>query len=308
MTGSVRMTNNRTAAVNVPSQQSFTRWHENPSEQKAFLDLVNTEGFALEDVVHETLSRCRHCDELHSNEVFEAASHRGGGRAEIDLWAKIGTRIFLIESKRSDYDLVFLQSKESKKDIHLIIESQQNTFVTNRAAYSHIPCVSKQVIEVLGADDFLTLQKLQKKPNLPIRSTRDEYVRNFLRQALFNTEILLHNQFNSPNRQKQGYRAFIPLIVTNAKLLSGTYSRSDIDNNAKLTKIEIEPIEVAAFNHAEILRWGKDYEQIIIHNGQPAHGNRLCDDERYKGSHNKTVFVVSKDHLLKFIDHTINWM
>ena len=306
------MANTKTATVKTPSQQFYSRWHENPSEQKAFLDLVNTEGFALEDVIYEMLSRHKHGAELHPREVFEGAPHHGGGRAEIDLWAKIGSRIFLIESKRSDYDLVFLQNKESNRDIHLIIESPQNTFVTNRTAYSHISCISEQVIEVLGADDFLTLQRQQKKPNLPIRSSRDEYMRNFLRQALFNTEILLHNQSNAPDRQKQGYQAFnqafIPIIVTNAKLLSGTYSRSDIDNNAKLTKIEIEPIEVAAFNHAEILRWGKDYEQIIAHNGQPAHGNRLCDDERYMGSHNKTVFVVSKDHLLKFIDHTMNWM
>lgn len=301
------MTIKQAATTKTPPQQPFSGWHENPSEQKAFLDLVNTEGFALEDVVYETLSRCPHRIDLHPGEVFEGAPHRGGGRVEIDLWAKTGSRVFLIESKRSDYDLVFLQSKESHKDIHIIIDNHLCTYVTNRTAYSHIPCVSKQVMEVLGTEDGLALQRQQKKSNLPLRSSRDEYVRNSLRQALFNTEVLLHDQFNNPDRKKQRNRSFIPIIVTNAKLLLGTYSRSDIDANARLAKVELQPIGVAAFNHAEILKWGVDYEHTIDHFGQPANGQRFHTDERYIGSHNKTVFIVSKDHLLDFIDHTMNW-
>ncbi len=139
------MTPKQTATTNTPPQQPLREWHENPSEQKAFLDLVNTEGFALEDVVHEMLFRCQHRLDLHPGEVFEGAAHRGGGRVEIDLWARIGGRVFLIESKRSDYDLIFLQNKESKRDIHLIIDSPENTFVTTcpfcryrQAALKHV--------------------------------------------------------------------------------------------------------------------------------------------------------------------------
>ncbi len=102
------------------------------------------------------------------------------------------------------------------------------------------------------------------------------------------------------------WRTFIPVIVTNAKLLSGTYNSSDINNDASLTKIDLQPIPVAAINHAEILKWGDSYKSTVSHIGQPMWRNMHMDDERYKGSHNKTVFVVLKDSLLNFIDHMID--
>jgi len=307
MAGNVKMANNKPSAIHPSSQKTFNVWYENPAEQQILLNLINTEGFILEDVVHETLSRCPHRIELHPGEVFEGAPHRGGGRVEIDLWAKIEGRTFLIESKRSDYDLVFLQNQASGRDIHIIVDSNEATSVTNRTAYQHIPSVSKKVIEVLGTEDTLVLQRQQKKPNLPIRSSREEYVHSFMRQALFNMEVLLHNRFSDPDRKKQRFQTFIPIIVTNARLLSGVYEKSSIDTDAKLIKIEPKPIGVAALNHAEILKWGANYEHTITHNGRPAHGARIIDDERYIGSHLKTVFIVSKDHLLKFIDDTMNW-
>jgi hypothetical protein len=303
----IKTVNNKPSTADASSQQAFTTWYENPVEQQILLNLINTEGFILEDVVHETLSRCPGRIELHPGEVFEGAPHRGGGRVEIDLWAKIEGRTFLIESKRSDYDLVFLQNQASGRDIHIIVDSSEATFVTNRTAYQHIPCVSKKVIEVLGTEDTQALQRQQKKSNLPIRSSREEYVHSFMRQALLNMEVLLHNRFNDPDRKKQSFQTFIPIIVTNARLLSGIYERSSIDTDSKLIKIEPKPIGVVALNHAEILKCGANYEHTITHNGRPAHGNRIADDKRYIGSHLKTVFVVSKDHLLKFIDDTMSW-
>ena len=300
------MQEKQTAIANPPTPKAFSGWHENPSEQKAFLDLVNYEGFPLEDAVHEILSRCPHRAELHPGEVFEGAPHRGGGRVEIDLWAKIRQRIFLIESKRSDYDLVFLKNNESAKDIHIINGQNSKISVTNRN-YNHLPCVSKQVVEVLEADETPTLQRQKGKPHLPLRSSREEYVRGFLRQALFNMEVLLHSKMSDQSWEKEWPLTFIPLIVTNAKVFSGTYVKSDIDDDAKLAKIDLQPIKVAAFNHAEILKWGATYEKCLSHIGQPVCGNRVHADERYIGSHIKTVFIVSKNHLLEFIDHTMNW-
>jgi len=83
--GNVKMANSKRSTATVPSQQAFKVWYENPAEQQILLNLINSEGFILEDVVQETLSRCPHRIEIHPGEVFEGAPHRGGGRVEIDL-------------------------------------------------------------------------------------------------------------------------------------------------------------------------------------------------------------------------------
>lgn len=291
------------------SSSNISSWHEDKEEQEAFLNLINSEGFILEDTVFEILTSSKHRAELHPNEVFEGAPHRGGNRVEIDLWANIEGRTFLFESKRSDFDWVFLQNSDAKKDVHLITGTNQEVHVTNRVL-SHITVVSQQVIEVLEENEKPVLVKNTKKntsKKIAKRSSRDDYVHNHLRQALFNIETLIHSQLDELN-SRRGHiaRVFIPVIVTNAKLLSGTYSNSDITDDASLSKIDLQPISFAAINHAEILKWGDNHEYIVSHIGQPMWGNMLMSDERYKGSYNKTVFVVTKDSLLSFIDHMIN--
>lgn len=65
-------------------------WHEDPNEQQVLLNLLNREGFALEDAVYETLSTYRHYINLHRGDVFEGVPHRESDRIEIDLWAQSG--------------------------------------------------------------------------------------------------------------------------------------------------------------------------------------------------------------------------
>jgi hypothetical protein len=79
-------------------------WHEDPNEQQVLLNLLNREGFALEDAVYEALSTYRHDINLHRGDVFEGVPHRENDRIEIDLWAQSGNFVFLIESKKSEYD------------------------------------------------------------------------------------------------------------------------------------------------------------------------------------------------------------
>ena len=100
----------------------------------------------------------------------------------------------------------------------------------------------------------------------------------------------------------ESYRLFIPIIVTNARLLSASYKISDIDQDARLTRLNLQPIQAAALNHAEVLKWGSSYEKEIEHIGQPTAGILFRDDTRYKGSHNKTVFIVTKSNLVNFIN------
>ena len=105
-----------------------------------------------------------------------------------------------------------------------------------------------------------------------------------------------------PSENQSPHLVYIPILVTNAKLLAGTYTTSDIGANVNLSKLNLSQVNYTAINHTEILRCGPGYEQIICHDGQPKWGNMLRDDERYIGSHNKTVFVVSKEALLDFLE------
>ncbi|OJU80678.1 MAG: hypothetical protein BGO10_02560 [Chlamydia sp. 32-24] len=289
-------------------QSTIQNWYEDPNEQQVLLNLLNREGFLLEDAVYEILSRNKNETILHRGEVFEGPPHRDNGRTEIDLWIKSGSFIFLIESKRSEYDWIFLQDQNAVKDVHLITGPNKTVSVHNRTL-NFIDCVSKQVVEVLADDSKPILCKQSPKGKsqniLPVRSSRDELVRTALRQALFNIESLIHSHLNDDSWGAP-HRIFIPIIVTNAKLLSGRYDGSDVDSKVNLNKITLTPIKVAAFNHSEILRWGNDYEKILPHIGQPAYSNQFRDDDRFRGSHNKTVFILSKDHLLSFIDQIKN--
>ncbi len=103
-------------------QNAIHHWYEDPNEQQVLLNLLNREGFLLEDAVYEILSRNKHEAILHRGEVFEGAPHRDISRTEIDLWIKSGNFIFLIESKRSEYDWIFLQDQHAAKDVHLIMK------------------------------------------------------------------------------------------------------------------------------------------------------------------------------------------
>lgn len=283
-------------------------WHEDPNEQQVLLNLLNREGFALEDAIYETLSAYRHELKLHRGDVFEGVPHRDNDRVEIDLWAQSGNFVFLLESKKSEYDWIFLQNKSIAKDVH-IISGPEKTVSTHNRILNCVDCVSKQVVEILPTDERTSLYRQtqnQKTKNivLPVRSAREDLARSAIRQALFNLEILMHDQLlNDHTWRGPSHRIFIPVIVTNAPLFSCTYDASDINSNADLTKIALKPITIAAFNHSEILRWGHHYENNLCHKGNPAHISEIRnDDERFKDTHNKTVFVVSKNHLLPFID------
>lgn len=290
-------------AVSVPRH-----WHEDPNEQQVLLNLLNREGFALEDAIYETLSTYRHELKLHRGDVFEGVPHRDNDRIEIDLWAQSGNFVFLLESKKSEYDWIFLQNQGSAKDVH-IISGPEKTVSTRNRKLNCVDCVSKQVVEVLPTDDKTSLYRQtqnQKTKNimLPVRSAREDLARSAIRQALFNLEILMHDHLlNDETWRGQSHRIFIPVVVTNAPLFCCTYDASDINSNADLTKIALKPITTAAFNHSEILRWGHHYENNLCHVGNPAHISEIRNnDERFKDTHNRTVFVVSKNHLLAFID------
>ena len=86
------------------SKTIYTAWYEDPNECEALLNLINVEGFVLEEAVHEMIARISFVGgfDVHTNKVFEGAPHRGKDLAEIDLWLKINNFVFLIESKRSD--------------------------------------------------------------------------------------------------------------------------------------------------------------------------------------------------------------
>lgn len=302
------MQNNRKNEINKEQSSITSRyWHETPSEQQILLNLLNREGFALEDAVYEALRTYGYDIKLHRGDIFEGVSHRENDRIEIDLWAQSGNFVFLLESKKSDYDWIFLQNQGIDKDVHIISGAEKTVSIQNRIL-TFINSVSRQVVEVLSNENKTALHQQtqnQKTKNilLPLRSAREDLARSAIRQALFNLEILIHAQLLSDDTWKGlSHRVFIPVVITNAPLFSCFYDASDINANADLTKITLKPIDAVAFNHSEILRWGRQYENNLLHIGKPACGMQFLDDERFKNTHNKTVFIVSKTHLLTFID------
>jgi hypothetical protein len=162
-----------------PQQKTIANaWYEDENECKAFLDLINHDGFILEEAIHEVISKSSHRPEIHAGEIFEGAPHRGEGRVEIDLWIKIGYFVFLIESKRSDFDWVFLENQDSDKSIHLITGPSKTVSVRNKILPG-LACVSKRAVEVLEDANKPILCKQTKgiRPNhLPIRSSREIYI------------------------------------------------------------------------------------------------------------------------------------
>ena len=299
----------------ITSEVKIAGWFEKDIEREAFLNLVNFEGFILEESVREILLNGHQSATLHSGDIFAGAPHRGGGRVEIDLWVQIDNFVFDIEAKRSDYDWVFLQNPQDKSDLHLITgPGLSKKLAVKNCSMPKITCVSKQVVEVQEIDETQTLvrksntgEKNKPSSGVPARSNREEYVHNAVRQSLFNIETLIHSQLNDDKWVGQAHRIFIPVIVTNAKLLAATYSKSDINSRARLTKlIDIKPVPYAAITHAEILRFGPDFRDEIVHVGRPPSGPLNLSDERYKDTHNKTVFVVSQSHILDFVNYIMN--
>jgi hypothetical protein len=149
------------------------------------------------------------------------------GRAQIDNF------IFNIEAKRSDYDWVCLQNQEDKNDLHVITGPGMTKKLTvMNCRIPKITCVSKKAVEVLEDN---AKQELVRKPNtveknkpfsgIPSRSAREEYVHNAVRQSLFNIETLIHSQLKDKDWCGVSHRIFMPIIVTNARLLAATYNQ-----------------------------------------------------------------------------------
>lgn len=70
--------------------------------------------------------------------------------------------------------------------------------------------------------------------------------------------------------------------------------------------MDIKPVSYAAITHAEILKFGPEFKENIIHVGRPPRGSLNFSDERYKDTHNKTVFVVNQSYVLDFINYLVN--
>lgn len=303
---------NQTVSVSSPTEAKA--WFQKDSDVKAFIDLVNYQGFILEDAVFEAVSGFVQAVEIHQREVFDGLTRRGGERVEIDLWIKRGNFIFDLESKRSDFDWVFLQNSGYKNDVHLMSGPDKEVFVMNHV-FQKITCVANQVIEVSEDPDTLELRKTkngnknQPTSCLPIRSKRDDYVHNGVRQALFNTEVLIQSHSRDRSWVGTPHRIFIPVIVTNTRLIQAIYSSEDINNQACLTNLKrLTTVPFAAINHAEILYQGQGFKQKSIdHIGRPPTYSSLdIADERFKGTHEKTVFVVNQSHLHEFISTVVS--
>lgn len=274
------------------------QWYENQDHQNEFVSLINQEGFLLEDRIYSSLINRYKLAKVYFRDVLEAPKFREDHRVEIDVWLHLENIIFIIEAKSSSFDWVFISKDDEEKNIHFIYQNSNAIKVSN-VKKNNIEVVSSNIIEVMPAI------KIQNN-NLLARSRRDDYTRQSVRQTLFATEALINHwiQTNDLSYQQNSQVRFVPIVVTNANLISAKYNSEDVDNKAQLknNSLEFKQINYAAFTHSEILKTGTNDYQEFEHIGESTLNNQMHSDRKFANSQNKTVFIVNHNNLLEFIE------
>ena len=228
-----------------------------------------------------------------------------GERHEIDLLFNSGSIRFVMECKHSSrYGWFFHKERRTGRQFHLIWDSSREPKLLETRSISLDSCKKSynwdlDIADGVGEfalDQDGSLLKLEPKKGSNqkrlVPSSRDDYMRNKVRQVLYNLQYHIYEEqgyhSNVPNQSATaGYR-FIPLIVTNAPMYLIEYDEEKIDKNGILSELsDVPKINWIGLNFSEVLHWNSDLRQRI---------------EGEDKTHQKTVFCVHISKLVEFIE------
>ncbi|MDP1835212.1 MAG: hypothetical protein Q8K75_04700 [Chlamydiales bacterium] len=287
----------------------MSEWYKDDAQKQRLLNLINSEGYVLEDRVGALLSR--KYPATCTKQVYEQPGSVDKERVEIDAWLKRSIAYFIFEVKNSAYDWVFLKGPRTDQHFHFIYYTNNGPYTlavmpSNKHPTNSI--VTEAVFEILVDSKGVFLEKQKQKPvhkgkEFPERPSGREIVRPAIKQLLKNLETLSYYElFNIQKAVKDvPYVGLYPILVTNAKLYAFTYDETNVDEKADLSSLQdLSEQPWLVLNYSEILRWDENLRQIINHIGFDL--NQVHDSRDYMGSHLKSVFVVNQNHLLDFLE------
>lgn len=278
----------------------MTKWHLDQNQKNLIINLVNSEGYILEDKLIVSLTKFRNFNnKINSRDVLFRSCMNGEERIEIDAWTKYINHYLVFEFKSSSYEWIFLRGPRTTQDKHHLYNSAELGLYTRAHSTANDETATENAFEVL-LDEKQKLAIQNPKPvlkglKLPERPSGREIVRSAFKQVLKNTETLANKLTKSSEAIDC---SFLPIIVTNTNLFLATYDDNQIDENANLTDFSnIEPKPWLILNQREILHHGQDYKETVQHLGFGDSHNK----NRYTGSHLKSVFIVQQQSLHDFL-------
>lgn len=287
----------------------MSEWHKDDTQKQRLLNLINSEGYILEDRVGALLSR--KYPTICTKQVYERPDSVDKERVEIDAWLKRSIAYFIFEVKNSAYDWVFLKGPRTDQHFHFIYYTDKGSRTLAVMPSGNHPTnsiVTEAVFEVLVGSKGKVLEKqtqkaVHKGKEFPERPSGREIVRPAAKQLLKNLETLSY--YELPNMKKAienvPHIGLFPILVTNAKLYAFSFDETNVDEKADLSSLQdLSEKPWLVFNCSEILRWDENFKQIIKHAGFDL--NQTHSTRDYMGSHLKSIFVVNQNHLLDFLE------
>src|SRR3989344_2053524 len=175
-------------------------------------------------------------------------------RIEIDVYALIDNKKFIIECKRSKYSWFFLKNVQSEDAIYHLIDSKDGIVVQSISTNKITSCES----------NLLCIKQGQTLPHTNNKDIQVSYkeLHDSIRQVLQETEAVMYEHTLNNRRINP---LFIPIIVTNADIFIIHYDDGHINMQGDLTDItSICHSPYLAYNFPEVLTW--DTSRDIIKN------------------------------------------
>lgn len=255
------------------------------NDKKDLIKEFNIKGYLLEDKVIEVLSNHIESDRIHKNSIgIEYGIRNKGERVEIDAVVKVRGKVLIIEAKRSKYDWIFAPSLHQQTDlVNLIYISPKNGHVVKKMKVdTDFPIKMLYHVFEAGFEGDKLFRASQNKLSLP---DKRRPVHDAIRQVLKESKaaLLEKGKFSIDENN-----FVIPIIVTNARLLSLDYSQKNINEKGDLIDFD---------NLKEIGAVGINFNEYFGFNNEYGLSSAIVEEIT------KTVFIVNIGHLKEIVEY-----
>ena len=259
-------------------------------DNSSFLNYVNSSGFAFQMRVEEEISKGQNYWRLTGRE--HRWQDESGQDGYIDLIVDLGRLRAIIECKKQkDKNWIFLKRKSGQQQAKASLLWAKRYEPINRLPFpaNFIAWDIFNVSPMSYASAFCTMQGQGDNPKPLLERTASELTH--AAECLAKEELA----FSIP-KEFSGQKLYMPIIVTNAKLMVCSF----VPNDVNLATGELR-LEQAQFESVPYIRFHKGLKTSVLGSKVQAGLIHRLELNEVNTEKERTVFVVNAENLFEFL-------